>query len=322
MSGTGFKKSSPERIRDTFSVMRAGAEAGRLAHGYVVSCPQTSWGLELALMMLQWLFCREAERPCGRCRSCLHLESRSHPDVNWIEPESKSRQISIEQIRSLNSLLYQKSFEGGWKAAVIIDADRMTDNASNAFLKTLEEPPPLCLVMLLTGSAQKLLPTIISRCQKVDLGSDSGTGTASAVETAMLDWLRRRDQQPLPFAQTAWFGGILDEVRDRATKEETDRSGDEIDEDLLKARIQSRVIEARTEILRVLYKWERDMLACTLKADVTSLYYGSDIEALKRQCISLSVAERLARISRVEQATRLLEGNVPEAAVWEAVLPI
>jgi len=322
MSGIGLKNSLPEKIRDTFAVLRTSAEAGRLAHGYVISCAEAGWGQELSHLLLQWLFCQDAHRPCGHCRACLQVVAHTHPDVLWVEPESKSRIISIDQIRELNHVANQKSFEGGWKSAVILDAHRMTENAANAFLKTLEEPPPKSLFLLISDSPQKFLATILSRCQRVHMGTDADGATSSNVEQAMLEWLRKREPSTTAAGQSAWISAILDEVKERADKEENERATEDTDEDLLKARIQARVIETRLEILRVLYKWERDLLVCSYSDDKNNLHYPAEFDILKRQGGGWSVTEKLSRVERVEQATRLLDSNVPETAVWEAVLPV
>ena len=91
-------------------------------------------------------------------RDPAHLHA--HADVRWIEPESKSRQIRIEEIRDLIEAIALTSYEGGWKAAVILFADRLNANAQNALLKTLEEPPPNSLLILATDVPAALLPCI------------------------------------------------------------------------------------------------------------------------------------------------------------------
>ena len=321
MSGIGYNDSYPEPVLRAFAVLKAGAESGRLAHGYVISCTRMEWGLALGELLLQWLYCRELVRPCGRCRTCEQIRSRSHADVIWIEPESKSRLITVDQIRDLNHAMHQTSFEGGWKAGVMLHAHRLNESSANAFLKTLEEPPDQCLFLLITDNPQAFLPTIRSRCQLIHVGESETGGQASAIEKAMLDWLRRREGGGKAIEQAGWIAGILEEVRGRAEKEEKKRAGEEVDDDVLKARIQSRVIEARLEVLRVLYRWERDLLVCGYDVDAAGLHYPAEREALRRQGNGLSLADKMNRIARIEQAARLLEGNVPEHAVWEAILP-
>ena len=85
----------------------------------------------------------------------------------WIEPESKSRRILIAQVRDIQHRIYKTAFAGGWKACVLVGADRMGMEAANAFLKTLEEPPSTVTIVLLTNDYDAVLPTIASRCQVV-----------------------------------------------------------------------------------------------------------------------------------------------------------
>jgi len=311
----------PDHVLDAFTVLRTSAEAGRMAHGYIISSVRKEWGLGLSVLMLQWLYCQDDQRPCGQCRACRQVESHVHPDVIWLEPESKSRVIKIEQIRDLNSFMHQTSYEGGWKACVLLDADRLHENAANAFLKTLEEPPQRSLLLLVTESAQSLMPTIVSRCQRIHIGETSDVETTSRIETAMLEWLRGRTSQTQGITQSAWINAILSQVREAA--EELEKNTDEdVDNDMLKARIQSRAIEARLEILRILFKWERDLLVCASRGDKKFLHFPREFDTLNRQSNGLALSDCLKRLDRIEQAARLLERNVPETSVWEAVLPV
>jgi DNA polymerase-3 subunit delta' len=104
---------------------------------------------------------------CGSCSSCSRIQDETHPDVYWIRPESKLRQITVDSIRELIREIQLKPLEGKWKVAVIVAADRMHHNAANAFLKTLEEPPPRSLIILISTEPHRLLGTIVSRCQKI-----------------------------------------------------------------------------------------------------------------------------------------------------------
>ncbi len=326
MSGSGFSPLLPEPVRDAFAILKTGAESGRLAHGYVVSCDRMELGITFATLVLQWLFCRESNRPCGQCRACQQVESRVHPDTVWIEPESKSRILTIDQVRDkVNPLMHQTAFEGGWKAAVLLEADRISEGAANAFLKTLEEPPPQSLMLLVTMNFNALLPTIISRCQRIHVGEQQQDAPMSQVEMAMLEWLRQRAPRTSPLVQSGWINGILAEIRATAEREEKAAVSDEdedVDDKVLDARIQSRVIEARLQILRFLYKWERDLLLLAGGGDRKHLHFPDELDTLSRQCEGLTIASCLKRLERVEEAVRLLERNVPEASVWEAILPV
>lgn len=113
------------------------------------------------------LFCSSEEsRPCGSCPGCKKMRSDSHLDFYFIGLLEKRKNIVIDQIRELRDALTLKSFEGGWKAVIIDQAELMNDQAQNCLLKTLEEPSADTVIMLIAGGGGgRLLPTIISRCQ-------------------------------------------------------------------------------------------------------------------------------------------------------------
>lgn len=104
---------------------------------------------------------------CGECPDCRAVARGGHPDVHHLAPSSKSRQIVVDDIRRMRESVYLAALEDNWKVFLIEDADRMNPAAQNAFLKTLEEPPRKSVLILVTSQPGRLLPTILSRCQKV-----------------------------------------------------------------------------------------------------------------------------------------------------------
>ncbi len=104
---------------------------------------------------------------CDRCSSCIRIEQNNYPDVLWVYPAGKSRQIKIERVRELQKSISWRAYEGRKKVAVIVDAHTLKIEAGNALLKTLEEPPPNSVIILITHSPETLLPTIRSRTQGV-----------------------------------------------------------------------------------------------------------------------------------------------------------
>ena len=121
----------------------------------------------------------------------------THPDVHLVEPESKSRRIVVEQMRDLEgSLRLRASTVGGRKVGIVREADRLQVQASNAFLKTLEEPPAGSLLLLLSAQPEALMETILSRCIKVVLQPPTGGGAApsTAEETALRELLARYER--------------------------------------------------------------------------------------------------------------------------------
>ncbi|MDP9751512.1 DNA polymerase III subunit delta' [Thermoanaerobacter pentosaceus] len=114
---------------------------------------------------------KETEKPCFKCSSCLKLMDKNHPDVFFIEPEENS--IKVDTIRYITNEINIRPYEANKKIFIIDQADKMTVSAQNAFLKTLEEPPLYGLFILIASQQQKLLPTIISRCNIVRFGKES-----------------------------------------------------------------------------------------------------------------------------------------------------
>ncbi len=105
---------------------------------------------------------------CETCPSCNKIDKGIHPDVFFISPEGDGGQITVSVIRQLQESLSYKPFEGNWKIAIIDNAERLNPSAANAFLQTLEEPPPQSLFILVSSRPDMLLPTIRSRCQRLN----------------------------------------------------------------------------------------------------------------------------------------------------------
>jgi DNA polymerase-3 subunit delta' len=167
--------------------LRAGLRSGALHHAYLFAGP-TGVGKELAAVGLaQALLC--PERPdvgCGTCSTCTRVAHLAHPDVTWLMPDEErvarglaarsdfpgtpSREIRVEQVRGLQERLALRGLESRRKVAVVVPADAMNPSAQNALLKTLEEPAPDTTLVLVADSADRLLPTIRSRCSRVHFG--------------------------------------------------------------------------------------------------------------------------------------------------------
>lgn len=103
--------------------------------------------------------------PCGCCRSCKTIQSGSHPDIIWIKPSGSF--IKIDQIRTLYQTLAMKPYEAGYRVVIVSDAQQMNPAAGNALLKMLEEPPSRTILILIAQQESDLLPTVVSRCQRI-----------------------------------------------------------------------------------------------------------------------------------------------------------
>ncbi|HHT9131435.1 MAG TPA: DNA polymerase III subunit delta' [Candidatus Tripitaka californicus] len=140
---------------------------GRLGHAYVLYGPEGVGKALFARELAKALFCQTKGDACDVCNPCRKVDSGMHPDFHWVSPLEGKRDIAKRQIQELEDKAYLKPLEANRRVFVLEDADKMTEEASNYLLKTLEEPPPGTLFLLTTTSAPSLLPTILSRCQMV-----------------------------------------------------------------------------------------------------------------------------------------------------------
>ena len=161
------------------TLLEGGLRTNNLSHAYLFIGPAHVGKTTLALDLAQALNCQEDEPPCGVCKSCQRIATGKHTDVVTIglaQPSAKSRteasvhiEIGIDEIRKLEQRANLSPFEGQCKVFIIDGAENLSIEAANSLLKVLEEPPPRVIILLLTEDETKLLPTVISRCQRLEL---------------------------------------------------------------------------------------------------------------------------------------------------------
>jgi DNA polymerase-3 subunit delta' len=150
------------------SFLKGSISGGRIAHAYIFYGARGVGKKLSALEFAKAVNCASpGERPCRLCPSCAKIGSSSHPDVSVITPAAGSQSLGIDGIRSLISDISLKPYEARKKIYIIDEADSLTEEASNALLKTLEEPPTDSVIILIAEKLQHILPTIISRSQTV-----------------------------------------------------------------------------------------------------------------------------------------------------------
>jgi len=320
--------SSLDQFTEAFAQMKRAWSDKRLAHAYLICGSPSGAGLALVHSLLKLLYCEAAEPPCGVCPACQRAVARQLPDVTWVEPENKSRIISVEQIRSLIDTVAQTAFGGGWKVGVVLACDRMKAEGANAFLKTLEEPPGKTLLLLVTDQMQGLLPTIVSRCQKVVLAEPDPEPVWMEKLVDILS--RHNDESGL---QTLLLAGrlkaLLDEIKvglqeqEGAGKAEVD-SGEnaetEAAREIVAARVQAKLVKERTDVLRAVQFWQRDLLACRVGAGVETLHFKTHDDRLRRQASRLPVARLLERTRVADQVVRLTAVNIADLVALESEL--
>lgn len=142
---------------------------GRTAHAYLFCGPDGVGKSTAASIFAAAVNCKaKMLDPCGRCSSCIKAQSGNHPDIIHFRPRKHSgskESIAVDDIRDLQMDMLKKPYEDGKKVYIIHDAQKMTEQAQNALLKTLEEPPEHTLIIMLADNMYSLLKTIMSRCQ-------------------------------------------------------------------------------------------------------------------------------------------------------------
>ncbi len=148
--------------------LRTAAAAERLAHALLFAGPDGIGKRGVALALAAWQQCEHAgDDACGSCGSCRQIAVESHPDFQLIAVASGKKEIGIERARHVKRFVQLQPMRGKVKIAVIDDAHMLTVAAQNALLKTLEEPPEHSLLILIANNPDALLPTVRSRCQRV-----------------------------------------------------------------------------------------------------------------------------------------------------------
>jgi len=152
--------------------LRHGVVSRRLHHAYLLMGPTGIGKKTIVLTLAKAIHCTEKNGDsCDKCSNCARIQAGNHPDVHVIGPLEGKKEISIEQIRDVQKKLNFRSFSGGMKIAILDPATLINWSAQNALLKTLEEPPPESLLILISPTAGGLLPTLRSRCLCISFGS-------------------------------------------------------------------------------------------------------------------------------------------------------
>jgi DNA polymerase-3 subunit delta' len=329
--------------RHVVELLQRAIERGRLGHAYLFTGERLEELEAVARALAQAVNCESPRRTaagsavdaCGHCTTCRTIGGDIHGDVQWLRPESKLRQIAVEPTRELIRVLNLKAASAPFKVAVMVSADRMNASAANAFLKTLEEPPPRSLLVLLSTEPQRLMETVLSRCLRLNFASDDSV----RLDDASRAWLRTFGDAAAEgtrglLARYRLLGTLLDRLA--ALKEEveatmTARSPLERFEDAepelrerwedeLKASIEAEYRWRRAGIVRGLQAWLRDVWLVQLGVS-DGMAALPELAGQSRAVASrLAEAEATENLRVIERMQRLLHTNVQEALALEVGL--
>jgi DNA polymerase III subunit delta' len=324
-------------------ILQRSLERQRLAHAYLFTGHDLDVLEAMARTLAKTLNCLSPSRRgpqgtpvdcCDQCDSCRRIEQANHPDLLVLRPESKSRVITIDQMRELMRSVNLKPSVAEKKVAIIVAADRLNVQAANAFLKTLEEPPSNSILILLTTEPQRILETILSRCLRLSFGGDR-----LAFSTEQISWLQ--DFCNLAAART---GGLLGRYRllglilkklaeQRAEIEKRlgalsplehyddlePRMREKLEYELAAA-IEAEYRRQRTDLIGVLHWWLRDVWLCPMAPGTAMLSFPPLAPATQAVAARISALDAISNLEVVDRLQGQLHTNVQEALALEVGL--
>ncbi|HTL17152.1 MAG TPA: hypothetical protein VL793_07940 [Patescibacteria group bacterium] len=334
--------------QQSLQLLQNSLERGRLGHAYLFSGHDLQALETIAITLAKALNCANPVRRngsavdcCDKCAVCHKIQHWNHPDIHWVRPESKSRIITIGQMRDLMREIQLKPKESPHKLAIVVAADRLRTEGANAFLKTLEEPPPDSVIILLTTDPQRMLETILSRCLRLSFGQ---TGIRP-LSPEQREWLAAFSEaagkpQKSLIARYRLLDILLQKLgylRDGIEKSLSARSPlqqypdaeknlAERWEEELAAAVEAEYRRQRADLLGVLHWWLRDIWLRTLQngknleAQGAALLSFPELNGTPQVAQRLSPDSALANLQAMDELQRWLSGNVQEALALEVGL--
>ena len=285
----------------------------RVPHAYLFLGEDGIGKTQTALTMAKALNCSsQVDDSCDMCNTCRKIDNGNHPDITVLEPEGTY--IKISQIRELQRSLQYKPYEERKRVCIIPDAEKLTLEAKNALLKTLEEPPPETILILISTRPHLLLSTISSRCQRLKFQPLAPNVIAKVIK----EKLKKDESTALKIASLA--GGSLKnacELAEKSTLEYRDRlihklnalSSENIDGIFEFAEELSKEKDELIRILDLLKMWFRDLLVFKEGVSVDRLKNQDFLREIKQHETRFTTADLLEKISVVNDAQSALLMN-------------
>jgi DNA polymerase III subunit delta' len=328
---------------DAVQLLQRSLARERLGHAYLFSGNDLEHLQLVARTLAKTLNCQNQRQSktvpgapdcCDACLSCRKIDAFNHADVQWIRPESKSRIITIDQMRDLMQTVFLKPNEAEYKLAIIVGADRLNPQAANAFLKTLEEPPPRSVLILLSTEPGRILETILSRCLRLNFSAES----ERFQDETFLAWLKYFGETAVAehgsllsrYRLLSVLLGRLNELKEKIDTELTARSPlekyDDLDpklrekwEDELSAAIEAEYRRQRADVLTGLQFWLRDVWLQSL-GDGKLLTFPALQSATQTLASRIDAPAASGNLRVLERLQRQLNSNVQEALALEVGL--
>lgn len=299
----------------------------KVSHAYMINGEKSSGKEFIARIFAMTLQCeKQGMEPCNECHSCKQALSGNQPDIIYVSHE-KPNTISVDDIRSqVNNDVAIKPYSSKYKIYIINEAEKMTPQAQNAILKTLEEPPAYAVILLLVSNVNTLLPTILSRCVMLNMKPVRD----ELIRKYLMDQLQVPDYKA--DVCTAFARGNVGKAKLLAASEEFDNIKSEA-LSLLKyiqdmempeiiAAIK-KINEYKLEIndyLDIMAIWYRDVLLFKATNDINHLVFKEEIQAL-RKVAERSSYEGIERVNHaLDKAKKRLDANVNFDLTMELLL--
>jgi DNA polymerase-3 subunit delta' len=307
---------------------------GKVSHAYLIEGEKASGKEFIAKIFAMALQCEkrqeaageESSEPCGECHSCKQALSGNQPDIITLTHE-KPGVIGVEDIRAqLNQDVYIMPYSSPYKIYLINEAEKMTTQAQNAILKTLEEPPAYVVIVLLTSNLNALLPTIISRCVLLHMRPVR----QDLIKKYLMETLQVPDYKAEVCA--AFARGNVGRAKALASSEEFDRVKSEVLsmlKNLREMEIQEitsaikHISEYKVDVndyLDLMAIWYRDVLLFKATNDANHLVFREEWSGI-RACASRSSYEGIEHVlEALEKAKKRLDANVNFELTMELLL--
>ena len=313
-----------EQIKDHF---RNAVQTGKVSHAYILSGEAGMGRKSLANAFALNLLCEKGlPDPCMQCHACKQVLAGSHPDLIYVTHE-KPASIGVDDIRDrINDTILVRPYSSYYKIYIVDEAEKMTVQAQNALLKTIEEPPSYAVILLLTTNPDAFLPTILSRCVQLKLKPLKDV----VVKEYLIQSLGVEESQAEIYA--AFARGNLGKAIHLAESEDFKRMYDEILHMLkhLKEADISELLDyihkLREENLDIyscldfMQMWYRDVLMYKTTKDINLLIFKDEFSTIKSMS-TVSGYEGLERIlEAIDKARIRLDANVNTELVMELML--
>ena len=307
--------------------LKTAIEMGKVSHAYILNGPDLSGKMMIAEAFARALLCEKQDPDgCGECRSCRQSDDRNNPDIIYVKHD-KPNTISVDDIRTqLNNDIVIKPYSNQYKIYIVDEAEKMNQQAQNALLKTIEEPPAYAVIMLLTTNADSFLQTIRSRCITLNLKSVKNDVIKSYLMT----------EKKIPDYQADVCAAFAQGVVGKAIKLASSDDFNELKESALSLikRLDDIDLYEMGEAIKQIsdYKlqvqdyfdlitvWYRDVLYMKATNDVNGLIFKDEVYDIKKQASKHSYHGIEAIIEALDKAKLRINANVNFDLVIELLL--